>query len=315
MESKNQTTQTNQKTASRRGFLSGIVLGATAGVLLGGKTPSAKADVAGGDTAVLTDISIWLKTTWISQVLPALKMIKDWYDTVKSWIQSWNEFVTTFNRAMNLTQDVRNFLVRSDDNWFYQSYIQLRKYINNMMKVDGDILKYRLHYYDPILIQKIDSTMFQIQYLSLRAKSMAQKYIKMGAKPRSNDPIRETKEGKLAIRASNDLAKYLDSISRISAIRQTVENTKSKVSELEKMNSSTENTAKIYHDLIAPQILEAALLQCSILSEIYMKMNDLFLMASKEDPLVSDQETIVQESDLKKLLFNLSKGNKSGFIF
>lgn len=299
---------------SRRELLSGLVLGTLAGAMLGRQKP-AFADAAGGDTAVLTEISTWLKTTYFSQILPLIKTLKEWYDTVKSWVQSWNDFVTTFNRLMSLSQDVHSFFIQKQDNWIYQSFVQLKEYINTMMKVDGDILKYRLHYYNPILIQRIDSTMFQIQWLAARAQAMAQKYIKAGAVPKTKDPIRETKEGKLAIRASNDLAKYLDSISRISAIRQTVENTKKQLSGLNSKNASTENAASIYHDLIAPQMLEAAVLQCSILSEIYLKLNDLFMMASKEEPFISEHEKIVQKADLKTFLEDLSRGDKKGFIF
>ncbi len=301
---------------SRRGFLKSVMFGAVAGSVASsvlGKSNQAYATP--DDTTILTEISTWLKTTWITEVLPLIKTIKDWYETVKGWINTWNEFVSTFNRGMGLAQDVRDFLTQKQDNWFYQSFVQLKEYINGMMQVDGDILKYRLHYYEPILITKIDSMIFQFDNLVSRAKSAANAYVRLGAKvdPKS-DPIRQTKEGKLAIRSTTDQAKYLEAQSRLTSLKQTIESTKKQFPDLLKMNTSTENSAKIFHDLIAPQMIETSLLQCSILTEIYAKLNDLFLMASKEDPIVSSNEKIVTQEDFKRVLNDLSQGTKKGFI-
>jgi len=130
---------------------------------------------------------------------------------------------------MQLAQDTRDFLTQKQDNWFYQTFVQTKEYINSMMSVDGDILKYRLHYYEPILIAKIDSMIYQFDSLVSRAKSAANAYIKLGAQTNSqsqSDTIRKTKEGKLAIRATTDQAKYLEAQSRLTSLKQTIESTK-----------------------------------------------------------------------------------------
>ena len=314
----NETPTQQEKNKSRRDFLSGfgIATGIAATISALGTHKKSYADIVGGDTAVLTEISIWLKTTWATQVIPLLKIIKDWYDTTKSWIGSWNEFVSKFNHGMSVAENIRNFLVRQEDNWLYQTYVQLKEYVNGMMRIDGDIFKYRLHYLDPILIQKIDSMMFEIQSLVREAESVAKSY----GKQSDDSFFRQSKTGKSAIRATNDQAKYLESISRISAIRQTVESTKIKLEEFSQKNQTMDNTGKLYRDLTSPQMLEVQLLQCSLLAEIYAKMNDFFLIMIQKDPIVTQKEKVLKPSDLKDFVQNLQNPNsqskkKNGFLF
>jgi len=77
---------------SRRGFLKGVLFGAAASSVASGLLgKSNQAYATPDDTSILTEILAWLKTTWVTEVLPMIKMLKDWYDTIKGWINSWND--------------------------------------------------------------------------------------------------------------------------------------------------------------------------------------------------------------------------------
>jgi len=309
------TKNTEEKKTSRRSLMLGV-----AAVAFGISTilKPKKAMATPDDVGVLTDIDTWLKTTYATNIAPTLKTIIDGYKMAKDWVNDWNKFVSNFNTVMKYSQDVRDFCVEKRDNWFYQTYEQTKLYINDMLKTDGDILNYRLKYYDPILIAKIDSFINQSENLLNRGLKIAEKYVQTGKNINESDPLRSTNEGKMVIRSSNDHAKYLEASTRVLALKQTLNKINLKMDLINSNNTSPNHSGDIYNGLASPVHSQMMLLQCSLLSEIYQKLNDISLITAKEVPIVADGEKFVTASDIKEVINSLGKSRdqdkKEGFL-
>ncbi|CAO1295310.1 unnamed protein product [Diamesa hyperborea] len=294
----------------------GLVSGALASAVVG---KAAHADVVGTDTAAITGLGAWFQAKYLI-VFPYIKMIKDNYEAVKGYVDDFNRFVTEFNKSMNWLKDVRTLLTEPQENVFYQQYKQIVDYIDGVLKQkDNDLLTFRLHYFNPILIAKIDSMTAQVEGLYSRAKSITGTYKKSGGKFEPKiDEVRQTKLGKLAIRISNDQAKYFEALSNIYAIKDSVKVIQSKLlPEFMKKNKSSKNSMEIYNEMILPKILDAVLNLNSIQVETYQKLNDIFMVLSKEEPIISDSEEFIKRDKIRKLIEQIQKSslhNEEKFI-
>lgn len=302
----------NKEQKTRRGFFVGMVSGLVVSAMLG-KSKTARADVVGTDTTAITGLWVWLKAEYVI-IAPYIKAIKDNYDAVKGYVSSFNAFVSDFNGAMSWMQQAKVMLTEPQQNIFYQQYRQIAAYIDGIVKQkDNDLLSFRLHYFNPVLINKIDSMTGQIEGMYARAKNLVKKFDKSGMKfdPKV-DPIRQTKEGKAAIRASNDQAKYVEAISKLYAIKDSkneIQNTILK--EYIAKNKTEKNSMEIYNEMLFPKVVDILLLQTSIQAEMYQKMNDFFMLFCKEDPIISDNERFVSRSEIKILMDQLKVSGSS----
>lgn len=292
----------SESKSSRRGFFVGLVSGALASAVLGKQTASA--DVVGADTAAITKMWLWMKAEY-AIIAPYIKMIKDNVELTRGFVQDFNKFVTKFNTTMRWLQDVRTLLTEPKENVFYQQYKQIANYIDAILKQkDNDLLSFRLHYFNPVLISKIDSMMADLESMYNRGQEIVEKYKKSGGKFDSKtDEFRQTKQGKAAIRMSNDQAKYIESIVSVTAIRHSLKEIKEqKLPEYMSRNQTTKNSMEIYNEMISPKMLDAILLQTSIQCEIYQKLNDFFMILCKEDPVIADNEEFVSREQIKKFV-------------
>jgi hypothetical protein len=326
------------KKQDRRGFFSGILSVLAIGILVAPR--KSYGDAVGGDTTILGKISASIEAKY-AIIAPYIKMLQEQLETAKNMFNLYNEFVRKFNTVMQWFDDLRKFMTQPQENIFYLQYLQIVNYFNNIMKQkNNDLLSFRLQTFNPVLISKIDSLGWQIENLGNRAKNIAKTYIKNGENSNSNsgntgnsatdnstinneidsilnkftnkeqeDKItRSTKTGKAAIRASNDNAKYIEAIAKINAIKDSVGVIKEKhLPEYMRINKTEKNPMEIYNEMIFPKMFEAMVLQCSIQAEMYQKMNDLFLILTKEEPLVSSSEKLVSRNDIKNLVMDISK--------
>lgn len=316
---------------TRRGFFVGLLSGAVISTVLG-KSQSARADVYGGDTASMTTFFVWVKSEYMI-IAPYLKMIKENYDAVKGYVKDFNDFVSQFNTAMSWLLDLRTFLTQPQENIFYMQYRQIVEYYDNIMsQKNNDLLTFRLHHFNPVIIAKIDSTTEQIENLYNRARSIVAKNInKKDIKSSEsgnnstglsidifgdndeeiNTNIRKRKEGRSLIRASNDSAKYIQAISNLQGIRESIKKIKNDIlPQYMAKNKTKKSSMEAYNEMIFPKILDTLLLQTSMTIEMYQKHNDLLMILSNKAPLISDNETIVTRKHIKELL-NQMKENGS----
>lgn len=309
------------KEKTRRGFFLGLLSGAVVSTVLG-KSQTAKADIYGGDTASMTTFFIWVKSEYLI-IAPYLKTIKDNYDAVKGYVKDFNDFVTQFNTAMGWLLDLRTFLTQPQQNIFYMQYRQMVEYYDSIMKQkNNDLLTFRLHHFNPVMIEKIDSTTAQIENLFNRARAIVSKNMhskkedginpvdtsifsqfSQGNEEEINTNIRKTKKGRTVIRMSNDNAKYIQAISNLQGIRESIKKIKNEIlpKYMEK-NKTKKSSMEVYNEMITPKILETLLLQTSINIEMYQKYNDLLMILSNEAPLISDNEKLVTRNEIKELL-------------
>jgi hypothetical protein len=236
---------------------------------------------------------------------------------------------------MTWLYDVRKFLNEPQENVFYQQYKQIIKYYDDIMKQkNNDLLSFRLKYFHPVLINKIDSLSFQIEELYDRAVAIAKKSgyndDKNNSNPSSNNTddkgdsvtskitsmfiseeeidkkLRKTKRGRTAIRLANDNAKYLQASVTLQAIRSSIQEIQEKyLPDFMSKNKTTKNSMEIYNEMIFPKVLDAILLQTSINIETYQKFNDLLVMFTNQAPMVSDNEKMVTREHIKNLVNNI----------
>lgn len=309
------------KEKTRRGFFLGLLSGAVVSTVLG-KSQTAKADIYGGDTASMTTFFVWVKSEYLI-IAPYLKAIKENYDAVKGYVKDFNDFVTQFNTAMTWLLDLRTFLTQPQQNIFYMQYRQMVEYYDSIMsQKNNDLLTFRLHHFNPVMIAKIDSTTAQIENLYSRAKSIIAKNMQtkkdskgnnnsdsdtsiffQSSEEEINTNIRKTKKGRSLIRVSNDNAKYIQAISNLQGIRDSIKVIKSEIlPEYMSKNKTKKSAMEVYNEMITPKILDTLLLQTSINIEMYQKYNDLLMILSNEAPLISENEKLVTKKEIKELL-------------
>ncbi len=324
---------------SRRKMFAAIATSLFVGAVLS-KPKNAYADVAGSDTAATTGLWAWLKTEY-AIIAPYIKTIKEHYELAKGFVNDYNKFVSSFNEKMQWLFDVRQFLREPQENIFYKQYIQLIKYYEDIMKQkDNDLLSFRLKYFHPVLINKIDSLSFQIEELYERAVQIAKKSGYTDSSKDSDatkDPdskqddvaskitnmfmsdeeidkkIRKTKRGRTAIRLANDNAKYLQASVTLQAIRSSINEIQDKyLPKFVKMNETTKNQMEIYNEMLFPKLLDAVLLQTSINIEAYQKFNDLLVMFTNQAPMVANNEKMVTRKHIEEMVNNIkTNGNPS----
>lgn len=318
---------------SRRKIFAAIATSLFVGAIIS-KPKNAYADVAGGDTSATLGLWAWLKAEYVV-ITPYIKAIKENYELAKGYVDNFNTFVGKFNTAMTWLYDVRKFLNEPQENAFYLQYQQIIKYYDDIMKQkNNDLLSFRLKYFHPVLINKIDSLSFQIEELYDRAVRIAKKSGYTDDKSNSNSSsnntdgkddsvtskitnmfiseeeldkkLRKTKRGRTAIRLANDNAKYLQASVTLQAIRSSVQEIQEKyLPDFMKKNKTAKNSMEIYNEMIFPKILDAILLQTSINIETYQKFNDLLVMFTNQAPMVSDNEKMVTREQIKNLVNNI----------
>ena len=320
---------------SRRKMFATIATSLFVGAMLS-KPKSAYADVAGSDTSATLGLWGWLKAEYMI-IAPYIKTIKEHYELAKGFVNEYNKFVSSFNEKMQWLFDVRQFLREPQENIFYKQYMQLTKYYEDIMKQkDNDLLSFRLKYFHPVLINKIDSLAFQIEELYERAVKIAKKNGYTDSSKDSNTDtgtsnsdgkqddisskisnmfmsdeeidkkIRKTKRGRTAIRLANDNAKYLQASVTLQAIRSSIDEIQEEyLPNFIKMNKTTKNQMQIYNEMLFPKLLDAVLLQTSINIEAYQKFNDLLVMFTNQAPMVATNEKMVTRKHIEEMVNNI----------
>lgn len=324
----------NKKT-SRRNLLGLAVLGG--GVLFSAlKSQTAKADIVGTDTAALTEITIWLKTTYTTSILPTLKTIKDTYDTAKSWVDKWNTFVHDYNEAMDFVNDALKAITEPQENIYYLQLKQMIDYVDKMLSPQGGFLKYRLRYLNPVLFQKIDSYIFQGESFIYRAQHLGMlKYFKQEDESKISDEKKKnfinnifpnTNMAKTAIRTSNDIANYGVSALKIEALKQTINEMKTAVGAIPsqpgkpaKGMAPQKSRGQVFQELSAVTHVDILLEQLTILNEISFKLTNLMMVNTEtgQGPFVSEKEGYITKdmfSKIKEALFQ-SAGDTDHTLF
>lgn len=329
--------------STRRKLLGLAFLGGTA-LLASVKEKSARADAVGGDTGVLTEISNWLKVTYNTQVAPTLTAVKDGYEVAKVWVDKWNSFVHAYNEAMNLVNDGIKALTTPQENIFYLQAKQMIDYVDKLLSQKGGFLNFRLQYINPVLMQKIDSYLFQAETFAYRAQHLAMlKYFdKKNENEISNEKKKEFFEkhypssniAKATIRVSNDIATYGIQSLRIEALRQTVSALKNEVATYPLYPGKPplgmapqKSRGQVFQEVSSVTQVDIGLEQLTLLNEISMKLTNIMMIVSEtgHGPIVSEKEGYVSKemfnqavSDIKKsangtenVIFKLSSENKN----
>lgn len=325
--SNSQESEDKKEIKSRRSLLSAFAGGFVASAILTSK--KASADAVGGDTAAITSLWIWLKAEY-AIIMPYIKSIKEHYDLAKGFVVEYNKFVKDFNESMQWLYDVRKLMTDPQENIFYQQYKQLSDYYNDIMKQkNNDLLSFRLKHLHPVMIRKIDSMAADIENIYDRAVRIAKKNgfseskLKNDGEEQSNTnrsdmtekikglftsddeiekKIRTTKRGKIAIRLSNDNAKYFQASANLQAIRSSIEEIKKNyLPDFKLFNKSSKSQMELYNEMLFPKLIDAVLLQTSVNIETYQKFNDLLVMFTNQAPIVSANEKMVTRDDLKNL--------------
>ncbi|BBH54629.1 hypothetical protein [Fluviispira sanaruensis] len=310
----NQSAEVNEKSEnlnnSRRGFLSLAFL-AGAGIASVLKEKVAKADPIGGDTAALTELTSWLKFQWATHIVPTAKTIKESYEMAKGWVEAWNGFVTAYNEAARFIQDGVTALTSPEENIFYLQLKQMIDYVDRILEYRGNILSFRLHYLNPVLMQKIDSYISMGQSFSRRARNLAMlQYYKKDNEDEITDAQRRdfmrrypnSNIERASIRASNDIANYGYESLRIEALKDTVEFIKKEVTKYPikpgkpgKGEAPQKSRGQVFQELSAVTSVDIALQQTHLLNEINIKLTNLMMIMTQagQGPVISDNEQIV----------------------
>lgn len=307
------------KKTSRRNLLGLAALGG--GVLFSAlKSQTAKADIIGTDTGAITELSIWLKTTYTTNVLPTLKIIKDSYETAKSWVNKWNEFVHDYNEAMDFVNDALKAITEPQENIYYLQLKQMIDYVDKMLSPQGGFLKYRLRYFNPVLFQKIDSYIFQGESFIYRAQHLGMlKYFKQDDEKNISDEKKrnfinnifpKSNMAKAAIRTSNDIANYGVNSLKIEALKQTVNEMKTAVGSIPsnpgkppKGMAPQKSRGQVFQELSAVTHVDILLEQLTILNEISFKLTNLMMINTEagQGPIVSEKEGYVTQDMFAKI--------------
>lgn len=300
------------------------------------KSQAAKADIVGADAAGITELALWLKSIYVTNILPTLKTIKDTYDTAKSWVDTWNTFVHDYNEAMDFVNDVLTTLTDPQENIFYLQLKQIIDYVDKMLSPQGGFLKYRLRYLNPVLFQKLDSYIFQGESFNYRAQHLGMlKYFRQDDESKISDDKKKnfinnifpnTNMAKTAIRISNDIANYGVSALKIEALKQTVNEMKTAVGAIPsqpgkpaKGMAPQKSRGQVFQELSAVTHVDILLEQLTILNEISFKLTNLMLVNTEtgQGPFVSDKEGYITKemfSKIKESLFQ-SAGDTDHSIF